>query len=100
MDIEIIEKLDEITDLINDSKLLKEFSSIKEKVLKDSFLVEKINSLKEIENIYGDEYRNLKEEIFLNKDFRRYKELENEVYLFLLKINSSLNNLKKEDLWK
>ena len=98
MDIEIIEKLDEITDLINDSKLLKEFSSIKEKVLKDSFLVEKINSLKEIENIYSDEYRNLKEEIFLNEDFRRYKELENEVYLFLLKINSSLNNLKKEDL--
>lgn len=96
MDLDLIEKLDEVTDEIKNNDLLKEFSKIKKKVEDNQELLDDIERLKKLD-IYSDEYKCEKEKLLSNKDFNYYKELENKVYLLLLSINKSLNKLKKED---
>ena len=92
MNKEIIDKLDEITKIINNDKELNEYKKIKNDILNDKDLLDKINKLKSMDS-FNKEYVNLKKEILSNKNYSRYIELENRLFFDIKDINSELNNL-------
>ncbi len=95
MDIEIINKLDEITKIINEDKDLKRKRQLEKKIEENKDLMNKINEIKKM-STYDPNYLKKKEEVINNKDFKEYKELEKEEYLLILEINKRLNSLKEK----
>ena len=90
MNIEIINKIDEILNIIENDKDNIKMNELKTKILKNKELMHKIEKLKNMDK-YNEEYVSLKKEILSNKDYLLYKELENDLYFFIKKINISLN---------
>ena len=64
----------------------------KEKLLSNKEFIEKLDKLKTLD-IYSNEYKVLKKELFKEPDFVLYKQLENEINLLILEINQKLNTL-------
>ena len=92
MDIEIINKLDEITSLIkNDSSFIR-MKELERKIENNKELISKINELKNMKE-YDTSYLSLKEEILDNNDFKEYKSLEKEWYFTIQLINKELRSL-------
>lgn len=95
MNIEIVNKLDEIINLIKDNDDYKRMKSLEEKLNNDKDLLSKIDKIKTIDN-YSDEYITLKKEVLSNDDYKEYLELQKK-YQFLIKdINLILNSLKEK----
>ena len=95
MNIEIVNKLDEIINLIKDNDDYKRMKSLEEKLNNDKDLLSKIEKIKTIDN-YSDEYITLKQEVLSNDDYKEYLELQKK-YQFLIKdINLILNSLKEK----
>ena len=92
MNKEIIDKLDEITNIIKEDKELNEYKLLKEKILNNKELLDKIDKLKSIDN-YDKEYVELKREILSNKEYSRYIELEKKLFFDIKDINNELNGL-------
>ena len=92
MNKEIIEKLDEITNIIDNDKDIKEYKELEKRILNNKELLKKINKLKSI-NSYGNDYIELKKEILSNKDYSRYLELEKKLFFDIKDINNKLNCL-------
>ncbi|MBR1386664.1 MAG: YlbF family regulator [Bacilli bacterium] len=90
MNIEIINKIDEIINIIENDKDIIKMKKLKTKLLNNKELMRKINILKEMDK-YNEEYISLKKEILSNEDYSSYKTLENDLYLFIKEINSHLN---------
>ena len=88
----IIDKLDEITILIDKDKDLKELKKLEKNINSNKDLLNKIDSLKKIDK-YDSNYVELKKEILSNKDYKRYIELEYNLMIFIKKINMELNKL-------
>lgn len=97
MDIDIINKLDEIISIIDNSKDIKRLLELKNKILSDNNLKDKLDRIKKLD-IYTNEYKILKNELLSNKDIKEYKSLENELYLLTLSINKKLNELTNKRL--
>ena len=95
MNKEVINKLDEITDIIKSDKELIEMKKLEKELTNDKELMKDINKLKEIPS-YGEEYLELKEKILSNSKFKRYKELEKDLYLFTKDINKKLDCFKEK----
>lgn len=92
MNIEIINKLDEITSLIkNDSSFIK-MKELERKIENNKELISKINELKNKKE-YDTDYLSLKKEILDNSDFKEYKSLEKEWYFTVQLINKELRSL-------
>lgn len=81
--------LEEYLKTLEESVLVKEFLSLKEKLLKDKSFLKDIKISREKQDIIA------KQKLFENKDFKRYKTLENELYLLSLSLNQKLNTLIK-----
>ena len=92
MNKEIIEKLDEITNIIDNDKDIKEYKELEKRILNNKELLKKIDKLKSI-NSYGNDYIELKKEILSNKDYSRYLELEKKLFFDIKDINNRLNCL-------
>jgi len=76
-------ELDErITNLKNEKKSL----------LSNKEFLEKIERLKTLD-IYSNEYKELKKDLFKDQHFVTYKQIENELNLLILDINQKLNTL-------
>ena len=90
MNIEIINKIDEIINIIENDKDIIKMKKLKTKLLNNKELMRKINMLKKMDK-YNEEYISLKKEILSNEDYSSYKTLENDLYLFIKEINSHLN---------
>ena len=88
----IINKLDEITSLINKDKDLIELKKLENNINNNEELMEKINRLKKIDK-FDSNYVELKKEIINNKDYKKYIELEYNLMIFIKQINKELNNL-------
>ncbi len=97
MDIDIINKLDEIISIIDNSKDIKRLLELKNKILSDNNLKDKLDRIKKLD-MYTNEYKILKNELLSNKDIKEYKSLENELYLLTLSINKKLNELTNKRL--
>ncbi len=88
----IIDKLDEITDLIENDKKLIELKELENIINNNKELLRKIESLKKIDK-YDSNYVELKKEILSNKDYKRYIELGYDLMIFIKQINKELNKL-------
>ena len=95
MNIEIINKLDEITNIIENDSDLKKMNELEKKILNNKDLLDEINKLKEYEK-YDNDYLNIKNKILNNKEFKEYKELENDLYFVIQDINKKLNSLREK----
>lgn len=96
MDIELINKLDELIDIFNDSDEVKRIKVLKEKIYKNEKLKEKIERFNKVkENPYSNEFISLKKEILEDEEVKEFKLLENELLLLTLSINQKLNTLTK-----
>ena len=95
MEEELYKKIDNLILLLDNDPRIKEINSLKDKLLSNGDLINNINKLKELDK-YSDEYKALKKELFLNKDFVRFKELESEIDFLILEINNKLNTLTNE----
>ena len=92
MDNELLEKLDNLLNSLDNSEEIKRFIFLKNKLLNDKELMDKINTIKN--ESYSDKYINIKEELINNKDFKEYKELEKRLYYLVQNINKDLSKLK------
>ena len=92
MNIEIIDKLNEITKIIDNDKELIKYKKLKEEILNDQELLDKIKKLKEIDS-YDKEYLDLKSSILSNEKYNEYIKLENKLFFDIKDINMKLNEL-------
>ena len=95
MNEEIIKKIDEITKIISNDKELLELKKLKEDLINDKELLNKINELKQIDN-YSEDYIKRKKEILSNEKYQRYVNLENKLYFEIKEINNKLNSLTEK----
>ena len=95
MNEEIINKLDEITNLIENDKDIIEYKKLKKEILNDKELLDKISRLKEIDS-YSKEYLDLKNSILSDNRYKRYIYLEKELFYIIKDINIKLNSLKEK----
>lgn len=95
MNIEKINKLDEITNIIENDQDLKKMKELSNKIEKNKILMDKINEVKKMDQ-FDPNYVKLKSEIIGNEEFKKYKELEKDLYYIVLKINEKLNSLTKK----
>lgn len=89
-------KLTELEHIIKNSSTYKETKDLREKLLKKVDLLNEINNLKNNENIYSNSYKDKKKKLYEDEDYKRYQQLENELYLLTLEINKKLNTLTKK----
>ena len=92
---EIEEKLDNLIELLDSDDRLKKIEILKNKLISDTTLIGKINNLKCLD-IYSDEYKKIKKELFELEEFVDFKELETEIDYLILEINSKLKELTNE----
>lgn len=94
MNSEVLAKVDEIIAIIDSSNDVKRFKTIKESLLSNKELIDKISLLKK-ENGYDSKYIEQKKEILFNPEFKEYKEYENDLYFLVQEINLKLGTLLK-----
>ncbi len=95
MNIDIINRLDEITNLIENDEDLIKMKYLKKEILKDTDLIAKIEKIKTISN-YDDNYLKLKKEINNNNNYKEFVRIENDTFLFIQSINKKLNCLREK----
>ena len=88
MELELDDKLNDLLSVLKQDTRLLEIKALKEKLVSDDKLLNQINEY----NINPYD-KSLKENLFKNNDFKRYKELENEIYFLTLSINQILNRI-------
>ncbi len=97
MDLELIEKLDQLTKIFNNSEEVKKLQKLKKEIYANENLKEKMHLLnKEKNNIYSEEYLRLKKEILSIDSVREFKKIENDLFLLSLSINKKLQSLIDE----
>lgn len=87
-----------LNDLLKCFELDERITMLKNKkqiLLSDKNLINNIKKLKKLD-IYSDEYKKTKQDLFKNPDFVAFKQLENELNLLILEINKKLNKLTDE----
>lgn len=96
MNMEQIEKkIEELLEILENDKIVLDLKKCKQKLLNNQDFLDKIKKLQQLD-IYSDEYKNLKIELFKNPDFIEFKHLENEINLLILEINQKLKTLTNE----
>lgn len=94
MDIELIQKLDELIKIFDDSIEIKRMQELKKAIREDAILKEKLATFNQIrDDIYDPNYIQLKKEILSFASVSEYKRLENDLYVLTLFINQKLHSL-------
>lgn len=96
----MIDKVYEIIDVIEDTKLKKDLVNIKDKIKQDSklkTLLKEFEIAKENYEKYslGNEYINKKKELLDNNVLKTYINIQNEINILSLKINKRINDITK-----
>ena len=84
---ELIEKVNELKEELNNTKEIKELKEINNSIMKDQELLNDIKKYNETQDI------SIKERIINNKLFREYKHKENELNFIILEINKKLKEI-------
>lgn len=92
---ETVEKINELLRLLDQDMRIIEIQKYKQKLLENEEILLKIKKLQELD-IYSNEYKNLKIELFQNSDFVAFKHYENELNLLIMQINQGLKQLTTE----
>ena len=93
MDNELINRLDNIVNDLDNSYEAKRTIELKNALLNDKELISEINNVKNSE--YDKDYISKKRSIIENKNYKEYKELENSFYFFSKEVGSILSSLTK-----
>lgn len=91
----IIKKLGELQKLIEKDSTYQEAKAIRKKLLENQELLNHINELKK-EDIYSKEYKEEKQKLYENEDYKKYQELESRLYIMTLEINQILSCLTEK----
>lgn len=93
---EVIEKTYELLDCLDNSKIVKDLTTAKNKLLNNQDILKKIKKYQKEKN------NTLKKEIFNNPDYANYMQCYNELFYLVMDINKKIKNItgKKECLWK
>lgn len=94
MDNILINKMDELINIFENSNQIKRLSKLKYEIYDDKEIkmkIEEFNKLKD--NPYSEKLIKIKKEILENNKIKEYKEIENELLLLTFSINQKLNNL-------
>lgn len=87
-----MDNLDTFIKKLNEDKVFKTLKALNKELNEDADFISKIQKYKlDTNNI------DLKKEILNDKRYLKYKDLENKVYLFSLKLNQKLKELKTEN---
>ena len=87
---ELMEKVDNLIDTIDNSKQVKDIKNINEKIMQDKELLDLIKR-------YNETYdEGIKEMIINNKLFSEYKHKETELNILILEINSRLKEINSK----
>lgn len=98
MDIELINKIDELLNVFEESKEIKKLSLLKENIYNNLYIKDKINHFNKIkDNPYSSEVINLRKELLNNEEIKEYKQIENELLLITMAINKKLKKLVKKE---
>lgn len=89
---ELNNKIDELITLLDEDSRIKDIELLKNKIVNNQDILNKISRLKELDK-YSNEYKELKKELFLDKDFSSFKEKEAEIDYLIMEINKRLNEL-------
>ena len=92
---ELDTKIDELIELLDEDSRIKDIEVLKDKLINNKGIMDKINRLRQLD-IYSDEYKSLKKELFLDKDFSCFKEKEAEIDYLIMEINNRLNMLVRK----
>ena len=84
---ELIEKVNELKEEINNTRQVKDLKEINNSIMKDQDLLNDIKKYNETQDI------SIKERIINNKLFREYKDKETELNILILEINSKLKEI-------
>ena len=93
MDNELILKIDNIINDLNNTKESIRIKELKSILLNDKDLLDDINSIKNSE--YSNNYVNKKKELLNNNNYKEYKELEGEFYFFSKEVSSILSSIAR-----
>lgn len=87
---ELLDKIEKLKEELNKEEKIVFIKKQLEIIMKNKELINKINNYKKNNN------EELKLEIYKNKDYIKYKELENEINLLIFEINSKLKKISKK----
>ncbi|MBR2678133.1 MAG: YlbF family regulator [Bacilli bacterium] len=87
---DLIEKVDNLIDAIDNTKQVKEIKTVNEEIMKDKKLLDLIKKYNET---YDDK---IKKQILENKLFSDYKDKETELNILILDINSKLKKISSK----
>ncbi len=93
MNTELIQKLDELIKIFEDSKELKRITELKEDIYNDKELKSLFDKYKDIKDNYNNDTINIKREIIENEKVSEYRKLENELYFLVAEVNKRLSVL-------
>lgn len=92
MNLELSIKVSNFLEHLENNSLIKEYIKQKEKVLANKELIKLIGEFHNLD-IYSTEYKRIKHELFQNGDYKKYLELENEIFYLILEINQEPKRL-------
>lgn len=95
MNLELNMKVFNFLDKLKNDSLIKEYKVQKKKVLENKELLKLIDKIHNLD-IYSQEYKDIKHKLFQNNDYKRYLELENEIFYLILEINQELKTLTRK----
>lgn len=94
MDYKLINKIDELIEIFENSNEIKEITKLKEEIYLNQELKEKIEKFNKLkENPYSSELINIKKDILSINEVKKYKEIENNLLILTFEINKKLNIL-------
>lgn len=89
-------EVDNFLECLRNEDKIKEYLIYKDMVLKDRELLKKIEYFHTLVD-NTEEYKKVKHELFQNDVYRKYLNLENEIFFLILSINSKLKSLVKKE---
>lgn len=92
MNLELNIKVSNFLENLKNDSLIQEYIEQKKIVLENKELLKKVEKIHSLD-IYSEEYKCIKHELFQNDDYKRYLELENKVFYLILEINKVLKTL-------
>ncbi len=87
--------MDQVFSLLEKDEKIVALKKQKLKLLQNDELLSQMKILRTLDP-YSSEYQKLKQQLFQNSDFMRFKQLENEVDFLILAINQKLKTLTNE----
>lgn len=96
MDSKLIELTEDFLKKLDKNELIQEYKELKSRILNNKELLKDIELFQKM-NSYDPSYQNQKHKLFTDNDYKRYLEIENELYFWTLEMSNSLKDITRGD---